>query len=218
MRGKVAPEEIGLGEAAALLKVSEKTVRNYIKLRKIQAVKVAKNWYVDRVSLTSFMATQIPDLLSAEIPTSQQGPVPAANAAGRVAPPVANDGAAVHNLACYRLFLAAVEQFTWDQEESGLQQFLNSKCRDVIAHLGSGYYAFGHAKRSHYEVARAGIGGMISVLAAEPALYQRHQKAAKFLERDVLPAFAALMRKLEQRGSDPRRKSGGSAQGSGQVP
>lgn len=214
---KEAPAEIGLDEAASLLKMSEKTVRKYIKLKAIRAVKVANCWYVDRASLMSFHANVTKEAAGEAAPgsTSQPRSHPSKatqSKAGSLAT------AAIHNLACYRLFLAARDQLNFADETPDLAAFVDARCRDVLSHLGAGYYGFGAAKRLNYDKARAAIGSIIGVLAADAPLYQRHQKAAQFLERDVLPAFGSLMRKLDGRGSDPHRKSGGSAQVNGRVP
>ena len=238
MTKKTAPEELNLADAAGLLKVSERTLRSYIKLKKIRAVKVGGCWYVDRGSLDAFAQQPEASGLSALSGLSGLSGVSGLAEGGattnQAASPEAQPGkssrarpkrpagdhaaAAIHDLACYRLFLAARALFDLRGEDAALTQFLNSSCHEVVASLGGGYYAFGHAKRSQYEKARATIGGIIGVLAADPATYQRQQKAAQFLERDVLPAFGSLMRKLERRGSDPHRKSGGSAQVSDRVP
>ncbi|MEN9836149.1 MAG: hypothetical protein RL011_2342 [Pseudomonadota bacterium] len=216
---KEAPAEIGMGEATSLLGMSEKTVRKYIKLKAIRAVKVANCWYVDHASLVSFQAklnkaNQLGDeaaaATSAAKTSGPQSPSPkrgeksgsSANSSKRTA---LAGTAAVHNLACYRLFLAAREQLNVTGEAPELAAFVDRQCRDIIAHLGGGYYGYGTAKRIHYDKARSGIGSIIALLASESALYERHQRAAQFLERDVLPAFGSLMRKLDGRGSDPHR-------------
>ena len=201
---KEAPVEIGIGEAASLLGMSEKTVRKYIKLKAIRAVKVANCWYVDRASLISFQATVNKEAgATDDVKTAPPQPHhPRATTSKSVSN---STTAAVHNLACYRLFLAARELLNVANEAPELTAFVERQCRDVIAHLGGGYYGYGTAKRIHYDKARSGIGSIIAVLASESALYERHQNAARFLERDVLPAFGSLMRKLDGQGSDPHR-------------
>ena len=215
-QSKAAPVEIGMGEATSLLGMSEKTVRKYIKLKAIRAVKVANCWYVDHASLISFQAKfnkanqrsdQATAAMSAATSSAPQSPSPKRGASKSFSSATTNKTgtAAVHNLACYRLFLAAREQLNVTGEAPELAAFVERQCRDIIAHLGGGYYGYGTAKRIHYDKARSGIGSIIALLASESALYERHQNAARFLERDVLPAFGSLMRKLDGHGSDPHR-------------
>ena len=202
---KQSPEEVGLSEAAGLLGVSEKTIRNYIKLKKLKAVKVAKSWYIDKASLLA-----IGDHIS---PSAEAKPMPAA-AARDEGQGTAGGTAAIHKLACYRLFLNASERFEYSNEADGLAEFFKGQCRDTLAYLGAGYYAYGRNKKSYYEMARGAIGKIIAVLAADAALYQRHYKTAQNLEHDVLPAFGALMRKLDRAAgveTPPPRKVGGGA-------
>jgi excisionase family DNA binding protein len=45
------PREITVSEAAAALRVSERTVLNFIKEKRIKAVKVGKKWFVDAQSV-----------------------------------------------------------------------------------------------------------------------------------------------------------------------
>ena len=214
---RIPPRELSLDEAMASLQVSEKTVRKYIKLKRLKAVKVGKRWFIDEASL-ELMRRVVQDEAPA---TSSQEQI----AQARHATPAAST-MAVHGLACYRLFLAASGQFHYDQEAAEIATYFRLQCRDTLALLGAGYYGYGRSKTMAYEQARAAIGKVLGILASDPELYRRHQVVAELLERDVLPAFGALMRKLERKGADaprqggldPHRKSGGSALGGDRVP
>lgn len=205
MQKKNPPEELNLSEACELLKVSEKTIRKYIKLRKISASKVGRVWYIDKASLIQFKENNTPDHQATEADSKPNIPaIPA--------------GAAIHKLACYRLFLTALHQFDYSKEPEDLIRFFSQQSRECLALLGAGYYAYGRTKKNFYEMARAAIGKIIAILASNPDLYLRHYKSAQFLENDVLPAFGSLMRKLEKGHLDPHRSRGGSAPETDRVP
>jgi len=213
------PRELSLEEAMSSLGVSEKTIRKYIKLKRLKAVKVGKRWFIDEASL-ELMRRIVQD--EPLVTTAKSSTVKARH----VAPTSAN-AMAVHGLACYRLFLAASSQFHFDQEEAEIAAYFRLQSRDTLALLGAGYYGYGRSKTIAYEQARAAIGKILGILASDPEMYRRHQVVAELLEKDVLPAFGALMRKLETKGtqtqhrrevSDPHRGSGGSALETDRVP
>ena len=90
---RTPPRELSLDEAMASLQVSEKTVRKYIKLKRLKAVKVGKRWFIDEASL-ELMRRVVQDEAPA---TSSQEQI----AQARHATPAAST-MAVHGLACYR--------------------------------------------------------------------------------------------------------------------
>jgi excisionase family DNA binding protein len=47
-------KEISVKKAAQFLKLSERTVINFIKQKKIEAIKVGRDWFVDYASFVSF--------------------------------------------------------------------------------------------------------------------------------------------------------------------
>jgi len=221
------PPEISLADACRILGLSEKTVRQQIKLKNIQAVKVGKSWFIDQKSVEEFATRQAARPQALALAEQNQAGVKRGRGSPKIPSPsteteavakVERSGLAViHDLACYRLVVAAVEQFKQAAApaEAG---YVEQHCREALHQLGAGFYNFGYAKRIHYERARAALGGVIAVLSADAATSQQYERALLFCERDVLPAFGALMRKLERKGSDPHRKRGGSAQESDRVP
>ena len=226
MGSRSAPPEISLADACRILGLSEKTVRQQIKLKKIQAVKVGKSWFIDQKSVEDFASKQTARTLAAPFAEPNQaaakpgrrGQKTLLQTEAQAGAPSARSGlTAIHDLACYRLVVAAVEQFKQPAAPAE-RGYVEEHCREALHQLGAGFYNFGHAKRIHYERARAALGGVIAVLSADAATSQQYERALLFCERDVLPAFGALMRKLERKGSDPHRKRGGSAQESDRVP
>ena len=100
------PRELSLEEAMSSLGVSEKTIRKYIKLKRLKAVKVGKRWFIDEASL-DLMRRIVQD--EPLVTTAKSATVKA-----RLEAPTAATAMAVHGLACYRLFLAASSQFHFD--------------------------------------------------------------------------------------------------------
>ena len=47
--------QIDVKKAASLIQVTERTILNLIKLRKFEAIKVGKEWYIDYSSFVSFL-------------------------------------------------------------------------------------------------------------------------------------------------------------------
>lgn len=60
-RRRAGNAEISVAEAALLLDVTERTVLNLIKSKKVRAVKVGKRWFVDRASLVAFGKVMEPE-------------------------------------------------------------------------------------------------------------------------------------------------------------
>lgn len=118
MQKKSPPEELNLSEACELLKVSEKTIRKYIKLRKIAATKVGRVWYIDKASLIQFKDNNTVEHQETE--TDNKPSIPTIPA-----------GAAIHKLACYRLFLTAMHQFDYSKEPEDLVLYSRSFSDDL---------------------------------------------------------------------------------------
>ena len=51
---KKSGKEISVKKASQLLNLSERTVLNYIKQKKIEAIKVGRDWFIDYASFISF--------------------------------------------------------------------------------------------------------------------------------------------------------------------
>ena len=47
--------QIDVKKAASLIQVTERTILNLIKLRKFEAIKVGKEWFIDYPSFVSFL-------------------------------------------------------------------------------------------------------------------------------------------------------------------
>lgn len=59
-------KEISVKKAAQMLKLSERTVLNFIKQKKLEAIKVGRDWFIDYASFVSFA-------LKYDIPISERG-------------------------------------------------------------------------------------------------------------------------------------------------
>ncbi len=59
-------KEISVKKAAQSLNLSERTVLNFIKQKKLEAIKVGRDWFIDHASFVSFA-------LKYDIPISERG-------------------------------------------------------------------------------------------------------------------------------------------------
>lgn len=193
--------ELGVGEAAATLNVSERTVINFIRTRRIQALKVGKRWFMDRASLEAFRSRY---RFGSEAAGPPQDDV-AAPAATVVAPRRERAGqdrpdVGLHRLACYRLAIQAfsMPNFGALKPEDQLSQLKAS----VLEALGAGYYSYGHSKLDLYVTARAHLGAILGLLECSPEVTAAWSAEVSFLQRELLPAMGALIRRIAMRRPD----------------
>ncbi len=185
--GKKKEQEVSLSEACECLKVSEKTMRRYLSLRKINGKKVSGVWYIEKASLDLFKESKCkllePSAKSPHQPEKQE---------------IAS-GINLHNLACYRLFLAALGQFNTMDDSEELQNYFRVTTRQALAFLGAGYVGYGRLKKINYEASRGEMGKLLAVIQSDSELMKRHSIFAVMLAKDVIPAFGPLIKKLDAR-------------------
>jgi excisionase family DNA binding protein len=177
MSGKGA--EISPEEAAVLLGVHPRTVRNLISRKKVVAAKVNGKWYIDKASVLNLAPGEADAALPKIPPKSHIGP--------RI-------------LAPYRLCLHAFEQFDWQFEAPAhVQARIPLLQLAVLENLGAGFYAYGDEKKRHYRAARAALGGLLGIIHPYRDKNAGVSKAIEFLEEECVSATASLIRKLERK-------------------
>ncbi len=77
-----------------------------------------------------------------------------------------------------------------------LREISSSKI-DALKYLGAGFYSFNLTiKKNYYDNARAALGGLVTI-------WHFHEEATpefiKRIEEDLIPAYSALIRKLEKK-------------------
>ena len=169
---KAAQKEITAEEAAKLLKISPRTVRNMIAKKNLKGRKVGGRWFVEKSSIFAM-----------EHQAEPAKPRKTASAKG------------LRQLAAYRLFEHVCQNFTWEHPNSRVAALLEEQRLKVISELGAGYYSYGKYKNQCYIEARYSLGAMLAVLEAFPD--DGLTKAREFIELECLPALGSLIKKIE---------------------
>ena len=140
--------EISVANAAQILKVSERTVLNFIKTKQIRAIKVGKSWFVDESSVNAYVKkTSV---------SENSEPVSEKRSSFSESIKSPKNHAGVGTLNCYKL---AVEIFREPRlglaaEATSFEHTLHARVAQlqikVLEHLGSGYHTFGSVKVAEY--------------------------------------------------------------------
>lgn len=202
--------EVSVDQASKILGVSERMVLNYIKAKRIKALRVGKRWFVDQVSLEAFRqesglakrseaaisATSEISEISEPVVAKTSPPPPAANKSRAESKPA---GKSLDRLACFRLCVEAFQMPMWTEaNQLRFAQRLRDLQAAILEQLGAGYYAYGADKRGHYDRSRSLIGSALALVYSDTEARRHWASDIAFLERDVLPAFAALIKKIER--------------------
>jgi excisionase family DNA binding protein len=204
--------EVSVDTAAKSLGVSERMVLNYIKARQIKALRVGKRWFVDLASLEAFrqasgLTQRDPQAISetSEISEISETLPKSPATTGSEDPPRprrSSSGKNLDGLACYRLCLEAFRMPMWaDADKLRFGHRLRDLQGAILEQLGSGFYSYGAEKRAYYDRSRGLIGAALALVYSDPDARLRWASDVAFLEGDVLPAFASLIKKIE-RGQD----------------
>lgn len=100
----------------------------------------------------------------------------------------------------FQLCREAFASCDWEQGLSAQAQdrIQNLKSR-VLEEIGAGFHSFGVQRKSHhYNTARALIGAMLAILHSQEGSVQI-MPTILLLEKKLLPAFSALLKKIEKR-------------------
>lgn len=219
--------EISVEEASLRLGVCPRTINNYIQEKKLKAVKVAGQWFIDAVSVDALAQSYDlrPRPIEKKIPSSVMSGVPSAkpvdsstgskedaqkiNSPNKFGQGPANEKQKGPNrLAVYRLAREAFSMPGWKNLSRALPMssvaiVLNHQMK-IYALLGSGYYLWGPEKLILYRRAQSGVGAILGILYSTNECADTMKPELHFLERRLLPAFTALLFRLNS--SRPRHR------------
>jgi hypothetical protein len=215
--------EVSVKNASYLLGVTERSIINYIKDRRIVGTKVGKEWFVDRASIEAFALkygfeinespvahqNQIEPNLEASINTplhqiqkneflQEKVLTPFASQEGRN-PIKIRQQKGVQNLRAFILLKNTLGCFpNCFSENNHFKEKLNQLSYSIIENLGSGFHAYEDQEKIwYYQKARAGLGALIAVskLIINPT--ETEIKLFSEMEFVVLPAISSLIRVIE---------------------
>ena len=216
--GKKYVPELTVSQAASILEVSPRTIINYIQNREIEATKVGKSWYIKAPSFDSFCqrykfkpasSTASTNQQNVEVQQEQQATQesPAENPTPRLGN---KKKRATYSITQLRLFelsceiLQAVNAKNLNLSNEKVAERIEMLKQDAIELLGAGCYSFSKKdKQRLYQESREKIGGIVSLYYFE-SNENAPAKSIKTLEEDLLPAYSALIRKIEN--SNTREK------------
>jgi len=213
------PAQTTVSSASEILGICERSVLNYIKAKEIDAIKVGKKWHVSMPSIEAFK--QKYGLLGN---TPMQQDTSASRSEGELATldlvvsATNTKASSLTTLRCYQLCKQAFQMPMWKTIESrnaesadsanpnttnknALSQRLISLKHQALESLGAGFHSFhSRSKSEHYDKSRSAIGSILAQLyAAEPAATKDWESEIAFLELNLLPAYSALIKKIEKR-------------------
>lgn len=195
--------QINVSMTSKMLGLSERTVLNYINSKEIEAVKVGKQWHVNRASVEAFRQKYGFKAATTATETTQTS----SDVCQRTRPKsdaFSCKRSNLDSLRCFQLCKTAFEMPKWNPLETGDDYskerlvFLKYK---ALESLGSGYHCFNSATKGlHYETSRSAIGAILAHLKAEKTEVQTSWNAEiAFLQDNLLPAYTALIKKIERR-------------------
>lgn len=200
--------EISVREAARQINCTERTIINFIKMKRFEALKVGRDWFIDYASFVSFAKRYDYALLDEEqVPPEE---IESSNVStpkkSEKIPEEHSDKKRRHGnietLRVYQIFKDIFEKGHFKTEFTHpCESRIAALGTGVLEEIGAGFYAFGaHMKRLHYINARARLGAIIALLHSDENLRKRWCEEIEQIEGRLLPAFGALIKKLEQKG------------------
>ncbi len=169
--------EISPEDAAALLGVHPRTIRNLLTKKAIIGLKVGGRWFIDRQSVERYKEEQ-------NGPSGAKAPSSSSLLGPRV-------------LAPYRLCLHAFELFPWASGNASVDLRVISLQHSILENLGAGFYSYGAEKKLQYTYARSAIGSLIGLVHPYREKVEAISKAIVYLEEECVPAVTSLLRKIE---------------------
>jgi len=199
--------EITVEQAAALLGVTPRSIINYIRLKEIEALKVGKSWFINRISLEAFQqryglsprpgiesAPEIEKDAEVEIEAETE---PATRRERRATYPV-------HGLRLFQIMrdtLARLDAHNWlPPDRPDLKRKLSELKFEALEYLGAGFYAYGaHNKAALYNRSREKVGGMLCLLYFHQSQGCPVPDDVAKIEEELMPAYSSLIRRIEKK-------------------
>lgn len=221
--------EISVKQAARKIACTERTILNFIKMKRFQAIKVGRDWYIDYASFVSFAKRYKYPLKEDEepepTPTSITEPAPVLEKEKKDSSPksshlgqepLAQERRRIQNIHSLRVFEMSRQILTSGRFEESARKTLRTRKENralllrekVLEEIGAGFYAYGFEfKRAHYARARARLGSILALLRSTQSLAESWSGEVEAIEGRLLPAFGALIRKMEKKSRQSRYES-----------
>lgn len=211
--------EITVRDASLQIGVGERTIINFIRSRRFRALKVGRDWHIDYASFIAFARKYGYPLLDEKVesapasspkdspakeskPKAEKSPAPnsdGATAEASVRPP--RKFGNIHTFRVYELFREILQREKFVSDGKNVRE--SRVCRlaeEALEELGAGFYAYGfQVKKEHYLAARARLGALLALLRSDRVLSDSWIAEIKSIEDQLLPAFGALIKKMEKR-------------------
>lgn len=216
-------KEISVKKAAQVLNLSERTVLNFIKQKKIEAIKVGRDWFIDYASFVSFSSKY-------EFPISERGKV-LSEAFGNIPKSsetfpkdsekmeVVSERLTNSNkleistkISLKRLnHITSLRVYELSKIVFSNQNFLNTPSTKLeerlidlsyqaLEAIGSGFYAYSwDEKKFYYSRARSSAGGLMALISTKDSLLNKWSKEGHELEEVLIPALGALIKTVEKK-------------------
>ena len=200
--------EISVREAARQINCTERTIINFIKMKRFEALKVGRDWFIDYASFVSFAKRYDYALLDEEqapLEEIESSNVSTPKKPEKIPEEYSDKKRRHGNIETLRVYQIFKDIFGKGHFKAEFIHPCESRIADlgagVLEEIGAGFYAFGaHMKRLHYINARARLGAIIALLHSDESLRKRWCEEIEQIEGRLLPAFGALIKKLEQKG------------------
>lgn len=203
--------ELTVSEAAELLDVSTRTIINYIQGKELEATKVGKSWYIKTPSFDAFcqrykfkfssrkIAPPLPDeTIDSSARTSQKE-----NFSEKGQRKKKREVYSITQLRLFELchdILGKLSTSTLEITTATIQNRITELKEDAVELLGAGCYSYSKKdKQRLYQMSREKVGAIISLYYFDQGP-NSPPSIIKSLEEDLLPAYSALIRKMENSG------------------
>lgn len=169
--------EVSPDEAAEMLGLSTRTVRNLISRRVLKAKKVSGKWFIRKDSVDAHLESQ-PEKEQQESKPSRRF--------------------MLEDLSSWRLCLQVFDKMEDSQSNDLLIQRLSSLKIDVLQSIAGGFYSFGEQKLRCYQEAKKSVGSIVGLSKAYRERLQISDRDLDFLEKECIPSLGNLIRKMEK--------------------
>lgn len=201
------PLQISVKEASKRLQLTERTILNFIKLRRVDAIKVGKEWFIDYPSFVSFgQRYKFKDFTEATETATAIPPetLPQINSQGTNFKSETKTQQAKMGLSSLRVFQHCALLFESANFKKDPTQDYEKRVRQLsfftLEDLGAGYHSFGiPMKLKYYSQARCHLGAILALVLQNDERKSSWHKEKEEIESRILPAFTALLRKIEKR-------------------
>ena len=216
-------KEISVKKAAQMINLSERTVLNFIKQKKIIAIKVGRDWFIDYASFVSFSEkyefpiTDLAGSFGKVRKDSEKNDVVSESfrkdseisetlgEPNKIITPLQNLSLKrVNHISSLRVYelsrvIFANHNFT-NVPSSKLEERAVELYWQTLESIGAGFYAYSWDEKKHYySRARSSAGGLMALITTGEPLLSKWKKEGHELEEVLIPALGALIKTVEKK-------------------